>query len=60
MSDQTRVRTRIRIARGSKEALERMRGSLEDGELFWQKSDLTDDETANIGSTDSVENDGTQ
>lgn len=31
---------RIRIARGSKEALEQMRGSLLDGELFWQKSDL--------------------
>lgn len=38
MSDENHMR--IRIARGSKEALEQMRGSLLDGELFWQKSDL--------------------
>lgn len=53
MSDKNHVR--IRIARGSKEALERMRGSLEDGELFWQKSDSKDDtnEELHVGTEES-------
>lgn len=54
MSDENHVR--IRIARGSKEALEQLRGSLDEGELFWQPTDPINDETkTNIGITESNE-----
>jgi len=54
MSDTNHVR--IRIARGSKEALEQLRGSLEEGELFWQPEDLKNDEDkTDIGITESTE-----
>ena len=39
MSDEIKHKTRILIARGSKEVLEQMRDPLESGELFWEKSD---------------------
>lgn len=55
MSDnRTTVRTRIRIARGSKEALEQTRDSLDSGELFWQKSDdpHVNDDSETIGTND--------
>jgi hypothetical protein len=51
MSDTNHVR--IRIARGSKEALEQMRGSLQDGELFWQKSDSVNDGELYVGTEES-------
>lgn len=58
MSSENRVR--IRIARGSKEALEQMRGSLQDGELFWQKSDSENDGELHIGTEESDSDDKAQ
>ena len=53
MFENRQVRTRIRIARGSKEALEQMRGSLQDGELFWQKGDSENEDELRIGTDES-------